>query len=77
MSDVDPGEVLSCNSDDDQLSYLQRQRFYLIDCWLLNVQWQIFHAFSGREQVHNYQYRKGMGWETTGQRFLTATGRRE
>ena len=25
----------------------------LIDCWLLNVQWQIFHAYSGREQVHN------------------------
>ena len=23
----------------------------LIDCWLLNVQWQIFHACSGREQV--------------------------
>ena len=30
----------------------------LIDCWLLSVQWQIFHAYSGREQVHNKYNRK-------------------
>ena len=28
--------------------------FCLIDCWLLNVQWQIFHEYSGREQTEQY-----------------------
>ena len=25
----------------------------MIGCWLLNVQWLLLHAYSGREQVHN------------------------
>ena len=25
-----------------------------IECWLLNVQWQILHAYSGQEQVLKY-----------------------
>ena len=27
---------------------------WLIDCWLLNVQWQIFHAYSGRFMIWYY-----------------------
>ena len=44
---------------------------------LLNVQTQTFDAYSGREQVNNNQYRKGVGRDTPMQKFLTATGKRE
>jgi len=26
----------------------------MVDCWLLTVQWQIFHVYSEREQVQQY-----------------------
>jgi hypothetical protein len=29
---------------------------FLIDCWLLNVHWQIFPSYSEREQVQQYMY---------------------
>ena len=49
----------------------------MIDCWLLYVQWQIFHAYSGQEQVQQWLISK-KGWGgTTGQWLLTATGKRE
>ena len=34
----------------------------LIDCWLLYVQWQIFHAYLGREQVQQFFISK-KGWD--------------
>ena len=34
----------------------------LIDCWWLNVQWQIFHAYSGREQVQQLSV-STKGWD--------------
>ena len=50
----------------------------VIDCWLLNVQRKIFHAYSGQEQVQQLSIsKKGLGLDTTGIQFLTATGKKE
>ena len=51
-------------------------RHWLIDCLLLNVQWQIFHAYSERSStIINIE--KVVGWDTKGKRFLTAIIKRE
>ena len=42
--------------------------FRLIDCWLLNVPWQIFHAYSGREPSSTIiNIENGVELKTTGQ----------
>ena len=38
----------------------------LIDCRFLNVQWQLFHAYSGKEQVQQLSISK-TGWDGTQQ----------
>ena len=49
--------------------------WYIVDC--LTSSGKYFMHIQDENNFNNYQYRKGMEWDTTGQRFLTSVGKRE
>ena len=57
-------QVLFCKSiylKDPSRSHCLIKKCLMIFCWLLNVQWQIFHAYSGRVKQLSKSKNCGMG----------------